>query len=205
MANIDSRKLTQLLVFMQPAFPKECSPSYRYTHIGALLADVSLQAATNYSHIVWPRVSRILSCFPDCSDTETVVRHLHSVGTETFLNWRGQQKVRLFEDILSLLVEQSLNSIEDVSRWVATEGARARLLLLSNVGNKTIDYFRMLCGEAVVPLDRHVFRFVEMAGVDLRKHDYDSVQALIVESCGQAGVPPHVAERGIWQLMRTCT
>ena len=45
------------------------------------------------------------------------------------------------------------------------DGNAESLLEINGVGRKTIDYMKLLSGQQAIPIDRHMFQFLEIAGV----------------------------------------
>jgi endonuclease III len=75
-----------------------------------------------------------------------------------------------------------------------------RLLAVRGMGPKTIDYFRILCGEQdTAAVDVHLTRFLERAGVRVR--DYDHARAVIAEAAALLGVPAARLDHSIWTYM----
>ncbi len=205
MSGRDSRAVAELLQFLRPAFPSCSEPSRAYDHIGALLADLCLQAGVNYDYIVRPRVEYILERFPSSACVEGLRGALASVDIGEFLRWKGQTKIRLFGAVLEALEYRYIQDVGDLSSWTCTTEARETLLRIHGFGRKTFDYLRLLCGFESIPMDRHLLRFLDLAGVDSRLFDYDAAQELLLTACRQVGLEPYKAERGLWVLMRSCT
>jgi endonuclease III len=197
-------KVKELLRFLQPAFPTTRPAGPAYENMAALLADVSLQAGVNYQRVVWPRVRSILQQHPECRGTADVLRILKRVTTQDLLQWKGSDKVARFENILNLIVRYHIRTIEDLAIWSDGAGARATLLGIRGIGEKTVDYLRLLCGKASFPIDRHFIRFLKLAGVDVKACGYSAAQQLLMDSCADLGIEPRLTEKSLWLLLSSC-
>jgi hypothetical protein len=201
----DLERVSALIEFLRPCFVECTGPRPAYDHIAALLADVSLQAAVNHARIVAPRITWILTRYPSCIQTHDLVTILRTVSTEEFLQWRGTEKVQRFEDLVKLVASRGIADVPELARWVETTCARTAVLAINGIGQKTFDYLRLLCGNVTFPIDRHIIRFLKIAGIDIRRCGYDRAQQLLSESCNKLSLEPFSVEKGLWNLMRSCS
>jgi len=204
MISIEINPVAAMLQFLQPSFPHCERPSRVYNHIGALLADVSLQAGLNYDHVVRPRVNAILANFPDTERVSELKARTLKIGVQAFLQWKGLTKIGVFMSMLRVLDLRGIESVDEVCDWSCTEDARTSLLEIRGFGEKSFDYLRLLCGFESIPLDRHLIRFLELTGVNCRSIAYNTMQDILFDACAQIGLEPYKAERGLWVLMRSC-
>lgn len=172
----------------------------RYTHMGAILADTALQAGLCYATVVQPRVERVLGSFPGATSISELRKVLLSTSASAFLNWTHPEKVARFVGLVELCALSSIDTVSDFQRWVVTEIAATALRSVRGIGPKSVDYLRMLAGHRAIPMDRHLFRLVAMAGVDTT--NYRTAQRAFTEGCVRAGLDPSSAEQGLWRLMR---
>jgi endonuclease III len=204
MSSQQLERVKELLHFLQPAFPNVRPAGAAYQNMAALLADVSLQAGLNYQSVVWPRVKSIMERYPECRGTGDVLQILEKVRAQDLLRWKGPDKIARFENILNLLVRYQISTIDDLAIWSDETPARTALLGIQGIGEKTVDYLRLLCGKASFPIDRHFTRFLKLAGVDVSVCGYDTAQQLLMDSCAELGIEPRVAENSLWILLRAC-
>ena len=195
--------VAEYLQFLRPSFPESARPSRVYDHLGALLADLSLQAGVHYDHVVRPRVNSILVRFPRTRALTGLRTAVSEIGVEEYLQWRGQEKIGLFQALLALVWRNRLETVEELSLWCGGD-TRATLLRLPRFGAKSFDYLRLLCGFECIPLDRHIVRFLELAGLDCGSMGYGEMQDILLAACQNIGLEPYKAERGLWLLMRSC-
>jgi hypothetical protein len=196
--------VADFLQFLRPCFAECQRPSRVYNHLGALLADVSLQAGVNYDHVVRPRVNYVLAEFPATATVSSLKTLILEIGVEQFLQWKGRAKIGVFTSILGTLDQRSIETVEDVSAWSSTLEANRILLGIRGFGYKSFDYLRLLCGFETIPIDRHLRRFLELAGVNCGRTSYTALQSILLEACEQIGLEPYKAEHGLWRLMRSC-
>jgi hypothetical protein len=197
--------VAEYLQFLRPAFPESARPSRVYDHLGALLADLSLQAGVNYDHVVRPRVNSILVRFPTTSALTGLRTAIGEIGVEEYLQWRGQEKIGLFQSLLALMSRNGHETVEDLSLWCVCGRTKAVLLSLPRFGPKSFDYLRLLCGVESIPLDRHIVRFLQLAGLDCLSMEYTEMQEILLAACRHISLEPYKAERGLWLLMRSCS
>ncbi len=68
------------------------------------------------------------------------------------------------------------------------------------MGPKTIDYFKILCGEEdTAAVDVHLVRFLERAGVTVR--DYDHARRVVADTAPLLGVSTARLDHSIWTYM----
>ncbi len=203
MIESDIKRLAALIEFLSHSFQRDKVGGARYTNVAALLADVSLQSAMSYRNVVQPRCRRIQELHPSCRTIADLRRILSLCSVAELLAWNGQQKISLFENLVSLFEANELDSIAEIGHWVSTESGAAELLELKFFGLKSLDYFRLLCGQAVIPIDRHISRFIVLAGVT-RRYNYAEAKHLIETSCDMAGVDRRIVDRGLWHILSHC-
>jgi len=205
MTAADLRSVTALLRFLEPSFPAVPSLALPYGNMAALLADVSLQAGLNYSHVVRPRVAEILEAYPDCRRVRDLSRLLEQVPVCRLLRWKDPIKLSRFISLFDVLLEQRIDGVEDLAAWSDTTEGRAKLMGIRGIGKKTVDYLRLLCGRSTFPIDRHFARFLWLAGVNVERCGYDYAQQLLLESCHALGFEPRATEKRLWSLLRACS
>lgn len=198
----DIDRVSAMIRFLAPALPPS-APCHAATHLGAVLADAALQAGVKYDTVVRPRVMRLLAEHPEAA-TRIGLEHLLSIRSpEVLLRWRHPEKPRRFVALVAACADARVNSVGDLATWLATPRSRDALLAISGIGPKTIDYLHLLAGHAVIPMDRHLFRLLRLAGVPDR--NYDSAQRTLTSACEAAGFPIRETENSLWRLFRDCS
>jgi hypothetical protein len=157
-----------------PNFTVYESAGGSYNHMGATIADAVLQANNKYESNVAPRVARILNAYPEARTTSAVVELLNSVPAREFLNWGGEDRAQRFRQVAGLFKTESLETEVDQRTWLESAGNRAKLDAIYGIGEKTIDYFKILCGESTSAVDRHLLGFLDLAGI--KRSNYREAQ-----------------------------
>ena len=103
-----------------------------YYHMGATITDSILQAGLNYHHVVYPRVLKLITEYPDYKTTC---------------------------DFIILM------QVFPLTEWLDIERNIGQLRKVDGIGPKTIDYLKILSGNQAVAIDRHLFAFLELAGI----------------------------------------
>jgi hypothetical protein len=167
-----------------------------YNHMGALLADTILQTGLNYRHVVMPRVESIIREFPEAITTIRFLDILEAYGAPTVLRWNHPLKPRRLESLTRFLVDEGVYTIHGLGNWVVVPDHMSRLRELPGIGPKTLSYIQNLAGVEEVPIDRHVRRFVQSAGVTC--DSYDEIGQLLKETAALLGVSCRSFDRAIW-------
>jgi hypothetical protein len=186
-----------------------------YNHMGATITDAVLQAGLRYETTVWPRVQHVMTIL-EAATTSGFLRVLRERGGEEVVRWTHPEKLGRMEAVAELFVAEGIETEADLRRWLcgepgADDGARgdadaacranvAKLAAVRGMGPKTIDYFKILCGEQdTAAIDVHLTRFLERAGVRVR--DYDHARDVIAEAAGLLGVSAARLDHSIWTYM----
>jgi hypothetical protein len=171
-----------------------------YGHIGATVADAVLQANNKYGSHVEPRVRRIMASWPNEKTVSQVLTLLDSVSPTEYLDWSGDRASRFFE-ILSLLKQEGVESESDLRAWLEKTPNLAKLDGISGVGDKTIDYLRIMVGLQGVAIDRRVLRFLEMAGIVTTLSNYSVARDIVNRAADVASVPRRDFDHSIWRYV----
>ena len=67
------------------------------------------------------------------------------------------------------------------------------------MGRKTIDYLKILSGQQAIPVDRHMYQFLEMAGV--LTTDYVEANIVLRKAAAVIGIEERVLDKTIWRYM----
>ena len=170
-----------------------------YNHIGATVADAILQANNNYKTNVKPRVNRILAQYPNSRSTNSVLNLLQSVPASEFLNWNGADRAARFSQVLDLFAVESIETEADLREWLSRKSNLPKLRAIKGIGCKTIDYFKILVGVSTSAIDRHLLKFLELAG--LSRCGYADAQAIINATADMLRIDRAYFDHSIWQYM----
>ena len=153
------------------------TPPVPYNHIGALFTDIILQSVLNYTTVVRPRVARVFRLFPDAYSISNFESSINEHGIKHVINWQNEIKANR---ILALIKHSKVEGIEfenDLRDYLTINENCTKLLLINGIGSKTLDYtLKLLCVDTVA-VDRHVFSFIQKAGII--RNDYYEVKAIV--------------------------
>lgn len=166
-------------------------------HLGAVLADVVLQAGLNYQTVVKSRVERIIRLFPSASTIKGVQSVVRSGRVDDFLQWKHHVKIRRFTELSAFLERQGVETTIDVQTYLAGAGSRNSMMQVDGVGPKTFDYFCALMGIDRIAVDRHVKTFVSEAGVETT--GYDDTQKVASIAADLLGVRRRDFDAWMWR------
>lgn len=181
-----------------------------YHHMGATITDAVLQAGLRYETVVWPRVQHVMEAFPAAATTSGFLAALRAEGGEKVVRWTHPEKLGRMIAVAELFVSEGIETEADLRLWLCGDGETggtavcrghvAQLAAVRGMGPKTIDYFRILCGEGdTAAVDVHLLRFLERAGVQPRR--YEHARRAIAEAAGLLGVPAARLDHSIWTYM----
>lgn len=194
----DPEKLAQYIQSL-PRFEFYKTIDGNYDHIGATAADAVLQANNKYSTHVKPRVNRILAQYPETRTTTSVLRLLESIAATEFLDWRGTDRAERFRQVLTLFAAEGIDVESDLREWLSQESSLKKLRAIKGIGPKTVDYFKILVGVSTSAIDRHLLKFLELAG--LTPCGYLDAQAIINATADILSVDRAYFDHSIWQFM----
>lgn len=169
-----------------------------YGHMGAVIVDAALQAGVNYRDVVLPRVKRIIEHHASASTTREFLTQLQAHGAEQLLNFKGK-KARLAEQLAVFFNTESVQNEMDLREWLRSPENVARLRQIKGVGDKTVDYLRLMVGEPTTAIDRHILNFLAEAGVGVS--GYGDAHRIVSQAAEILGVSITVLDQGIWRYM----
>jgi hypothetical protein len=175
-----------------------------YGHIGATLADAVWQSNNNYEKNVRHRIARIREVYARETSLQDLRRLLQHVTAQEFLNWNGTRKPTTFLDLVDLLGQEDVNTEDDLRKWLTREGSRAKLADIRFIGRKTVDYICILVGLPTAAMDRHLFAFLERAGIEVG-HNYERGQEVFHRTADLMGLDRAHLDHSIWRYMSGST
>lgn len=146
-----------------------------------------------------------MTAFPEAATTSGFLTLLHERGGEEVVHWTHPEKLGRMEAVAELFIAEGVETEADLRRWLCGEGTECganadKLAAVRGIGPKTIDYFKILCGEEdTAAVDVHLLRFLERAGVET--HDYEEARATIAQAASLLGVSAARLDHSIWTYM----
>ncbi|WP_437593683.1 hypothetical protein [Sorangium sp. So ce1000] len=170
-----------------------------HAHMGATISEAVLQAGINYETVVKPRIERLRAHHPEAVTTTAFLDLMRRIEPSTLLGFRGRKPL-LVRLTAELLREVNVETEADLRLWLARDESQERLKRLSGIGDKTIDYFRMLCGIRTCAIDVHVLRFIEAAGVVVT--GYADAKTVVTRAAELLLIDPATFDHCIWETMK---
>jgi len=176
-----------------------------YNHMGATITDAVLQAGLRYETVVWPRVQHVMESYPEAATTSGFLFVLRERGGENVVHWTHPEKLGRMNAVAELFIAEGVETETDLLMWLCGSGSEchehvAKLAAVRGMGPKTIDYFKILCGEQdTAAIDMHLTRFLEQAGV--RVTSYEQARDVIAGAAAELGVPTARLDHTIWTYM----
>jgi len=175
-------------------------PTAGYEHMGAVVADATLQAGVKYRTVVEPKVARLIQDYPQCETTSVFLDCLKSDGPERVLGWSRGRKPETAVALAELLIAEDVETVGDFKAWVRFPTSRPKLLGISGIGPKTADYLGLLAGRTdLAAIDVHLNRFLRDAGIS--PVSYEQAQSIIIEAAKRLRVSPATLDHTIWKYM----
>jgi 3-methyladenine DNA glycosylase/8-oxoguanine DNA glycosylase len=169
------------------------------SHIGAALADSILQAGLRYNTVVSRRVKRIVELFPEAATVSGTIEVLSAHGPDHFLFWTHPRKIIRFMGLLCYIHDEDVETCADLYTWLDRQEARERLLTLTGIGPKTVDYLCSLVGLDCVAIDRHMRRLSQLVGIE--QTDYLELKLVISYAADLMNVPRRKFDWWLWRVM----
>ncbi|MBN2876776.1 MAG: hypothetical protein JXL85_03885 [Bacilli bacterium] len=171
----------------------------KYDHMGALIVDSVLQAGLNYEIVVFPRIKRILSLFPDLITTEDFSHIIRQCDMFGLLKWNNPIKIDRIEMLTHFLLDESVMSVEDLYAWIEKLENRDKLASLNGIGPKTIDYMSILAGHNNIAIDRHLVTFLNNHGFEIK--EYQQAKHIYEDISNSMDIPLAILDQAIWNYM----
>jgi endonuclease III len=174
-------------------------PEIPYYHMGATIADAILQSGLNYKTVVEPRVRAILRKYPEAKTTSNFLELLNRIDPKLVLNWKDSEKPNRILQVVHLLIEEGIETENQLKVWLEKETNIAKLDSVRGIGNKTIDYFRILSGTSTSAIDRHLLNFLNKASINV--NDYREAKEVIDRTADLVRKDWSLLDHSIWNYM----
>jgi len=170
-----------------------------YYPMGATITDSILQAGLNYRYVVYPRVAKLLAKFSDYKTTCDFIILMQVVPLTELIEWNNEKKLQRISDLSWFLFNNGIENEDQLAIWLHTCGNIEQLRKVSGVGPKTVDYLKMLSGNQAIAIDRHLFAFLELAGIFNRT--YYEANLIYSRASELLGMSKYELDRKVWLCM----
>lgn len=170
-----------------------------YYHMGATITDSVLQAGLNYHHVVYPRVLRLLTKFSDYTTTCDFLILMQAIPLSELINWKNENKLQRIHEISWFLYNTGIENENQLALWLNGNENVAQLAQINGVGPKTIDYLKMLSGNQAIAIDRHLFKFLELA--EIFNCSYQEASQIYSRAAELMDMSKYELDRKVWRYM----
>lgn len=170
-----------------------------YYNMAATLTDAVLQAGMNYRKVVYPRIHNILTKYADYKTTCDFIILFQTHPIEEIINWKNINKQKTIFELAWLFYNNNINDEKQLAVWLDSEDNQEYLLRIKGVGYKTVDYLKLLSGHQAIPIDRHMFKFLEMANVIT--NSYKEANIILRKASEQLRLSESLLDKTIWNFM----
>jgi len=179
---------------------KIIEPNIPYHHMGTTITDAILQAGITWEAVVKPRVQKLRNNYPEAKTTTGFLNLLRKIGPTKLLEWNDQEKPNRILEVTRFFVNEGIESEADLKVWFKRSvDAERRLKELRGIGNKTVDYFKILSGIQTIAIDRYLLRFLKQAGID--PISYSKAREIVNKAAELIGIKASVLDHSIWKYM----
>ena len=179
-----------------------------YDQMGAIITDAILQAGINYDNVVAPRVKCLREKYPRARTTTGFLQLCGKTDPKVLLKWKGDEKPRRIIQVTKFFKKEDIQVKADLCEWIQKPGNPERLKQLKGIGDKTVDYFKILVGIQTSAIDRHLMNFLKEAGIEAS--GYEEAQKIIDKTADSMGENRRDFDHSIWTYMsgrkaKSCT
>ncbi|WP_406336406.1 hypothetical protein OG814_32225 [Streptomyces zaomyceticus] len=168
-----------------------------WTHMGAVICDVSFQPRCNYEATLRPRLLRLQTNWPDARTVRGFQSRLAKEDLAVAMKFNHAQKVATAHAITDLLAANGVDTRDDLHTWLDQQANRAALRTVKGVGPKSVDYIGNLVGRSQIAVDVHLRAFAADAGLpDL---PYEQLRGVYEEAAGFLGHDRGGLEHAVWR------
>ncbi len=169
-----------------------------YNHMGATITDAVLQAGITYETVVKPRVKHLMNKYPSAKTTHEFWLLLQEISPVSLLNFNGIKGQRILE-VTKFFDEHNIQTEENLHWWLSNNQNAEKLLSIKGIGDKTVDYFKILVGIKTSAIDRHLYGFLGKAGI--KSSDYSTAQKIVNDAADILKVDKALFDHSIWKYM----
>lgn len=167
--------------------------------MGATLTDAVLQAGVNYHNVVYPRVMRIITEYPEGKTTSQFKNLITINNAHNILNWDGKKKIDTLNALIDLLINENIETEVDLREWIKDQHHEQQLFAIKGISNKTVDYIKKLVGLDAIAIDTHLFQFLQNAGIPT--DGYEEAHEIFEKAASLLGVKKSALDYCIWKSM----
>ena len=202
--NKEIKKLILLINKLEKSSDSKLYKSFDevYSHknnMGAIIVDGILQAGINYDKVVKPRVEKIKK-IKKAKTTKGFYSLYRKQELEKLIDFRGR-KIDTIKSLVNLFIKERIDNPKELKKWLENDKNLEKLITINGIGEKTIDYFKILAGIQTVAIDRHLINFLEKANIKIGNDDYEKAHEIISLTADKMKVDRALLDYSIWRHM----
>lgn len=174
----------------------ESVETHTYCNMVATIADAILQAGMNYEKVVYPRIKYILQTFKEYKTTCDFLILMQCLPLEEIIHLKNKRKQKTIIDLTWYLYGKRIETENDLSNWFNSSNKESELIEIFGIGNKTVDYLKLLSGNQAIPIDRHVYKLLNMANVNAKC--YHNASRIMKAVANNIGISERTLDRSVW-------
>lgn len=175
--------------------------SVPYNHMGATITDAILQAGLKWESVVKPRIINLRDNKPVAITTTGFSQLVKREGIKKVLDWKDDEKPARILSVIELFKREGIETETDLKSWLQRDANIVKLKKLRGIGDKTADYFKILAGISTNAVDRHLIRFLIMAGIDIKTNEYTRAHTIIDTAAETMNINKSKFDYSIWKYM----
>lgn len=141
----------------------------------------------------------MLKKYGDYRTTCDFIILIQTISLRELIDWNNAAKLERIMQLSWFLFENKVENGDDLATWLNDNDHLLKLTRIKGIGPKTIDYLKMLSGKQAIPIDRHLFKFLELAGVIVKT--YEEANALYCMAADKLNIKRYELDKKIWMYM----
>ncbi|MFJ9473366.1 HhH-GDP family DNA glycosylase [Streptomyces caniferus] len=164
------------------------APPRGWSHMGAVICDVSFHARRKYTSTVLPRIIKLQAAWPDAATVRGLQIRLATEDLAAAMDFRSPTRVATAHGLTYLLAAGGVDTCDDLRAWLGHQANRDALRTVKGVGPKSVDYIGNLVGRSQFAVDVHLRAFAAEAGVSGLRYEqlravYEATAAALGHEC----------------------
>jgi endonuclease III len=194
----EAQKLAEFVISLDN-FETQTRSKQTYQHMGAIITDAILQSGLNYKAVVAPRVHRLIEQYPNAYTTKGFLDVIYTYGLNSILNWNHPEKPQRIHKLTLFFYRNQIDTEDMLKLWLQESGNEFMLLELNGIGQKTVDYLKMLVRLQSVAVDRHIRTFIKNAGLTYTR--YEDIQQVVEITADILSLDRNSFDLSIWSYI----
>ena len=113
--------------------------------------------------------------------------------------WKNSKKLQRISNLSWFLYMNGIENEDQLAKWLDIEKTINLLRKVDGIGPKTIDYLKILSGNQAVAIDRHLFVFLELAGIP--HCSYQDAALIYGKAAGVLDMSQYELDKQVWLYM----